>query len=67
MPGIGIGSQTIFRGESSQIEEQSAIAPVNASAIDTTYGTEEADVITDLRTKLNDLIDKLEAVGILAA
>ena len=65
MPGIGIGAQTIFRGENG-LEEQAAIAPVNASAIDTTYGTEEADVITDLRTKLNDLIDKLEAVGILA-
>ena len=65
-PGIGIGSQTIFRGEGWSAGQQTGIAAVDASTVDTTYGQEEDDVITDLRTKVDALINKLETLGLLA-
>jgi len=67
MPGIGIGSTTTFRGENFSAGQQTGIAAVNTATVDTTYGQEEVDVITDMRTKLDALINKLEAVGILAS
>lgn len=65
-PGIGIGSQTFFRGEGFAAGQQSGIAAVDASAVDTTFGQQEVDVIIDLRTKVDALINKLETLGLLA-
>lgn len=44
-----------------------AIADVNSSTVDATYGTEEQNVITDLRTKLNSVLAAMRAQGIIAS
>lgn len=40
-----------------------AIAAVDASTVDATYGSQEAAVIADLRTKFDALIAALKARG----
>ena len=44
---------------------QMAIANVDTSTVDSTYGTDEETVITDLRTKLNSVIATLRAHGLI--
>ena len=51
--------------------EGGAVAPValtaaDASTVDVTYGTEEAAVINNLRTRLGELETQLQALGILS-
>ncbi len=41
------------------------IADIDTSAIDNTWGQQENDVLTDLRTKFNTLLDELEALRFL--
>lgn len=46
---------------------QPTIADIDTSTVDGTYGAEEAAVLEDLQTKVQTLIDQLEANGILAS
>jgi hypothetical protein len=43
-----------------------AIANVVTDTVDATYGTQEANVIADLRTKLNLALAALRVAGIIA-
>ena len=49
------------------VVQQTTIAAVDNSTVDATYGAPEAAVLGDLRTKFDDLVTKLKAVGILAS
>lgn len=46
--------------------QRTGVADVNTSTIDNTYGQEENDVITSLRTKLNAVLQVLEDLGLTA-
>lgn len=48
------------------VVQGASIADVNTATVDTSYGQPEVDVITDLRTKVNSLISRLEALGLIA-
>lgn len=43
----------------------SALTAANSSTVDSTYGAEESAVITNLRTRVNELETKLRALGLL--
>lgn len=43
-----------------------ALTAPNASVVDATYGAEESAVITNLRTRVNELEAALRALGLLA-
>lgn len=45
---------------------QAALTAADATAVDATYGAEEAAVITNMRTRLGELETKLKAYGLLA-
>lgn len=46
--------------------QQAHIANVDASVVDNTYGSQEATVIADLRTKLDGVLAILAAHGLMA-
>ena len=46
--------------------QPTALTAADASPVDSTYGAEEAAVIANLRTRLNELETKLKAIGLLA-
>jgi len=48
------------------VAQATALTASNASTVDGTYGTEEQNVINNLRTRLDELEDKLQAYGLLA-
>lgn len=48
------------------VVQRTGIANVNSSTVDNTYGQQENDVITDLRTKVNAIIQVLEDLGLTA-
>lgn len=43
-----------------------ALTAANAGVVDATYGAEEAAVIANLRTRLNELEDRLRTLGLLS-
>jgi hypothetical protein len=49
------------------LKTQPNIADIDTSTVDGTYGSDEATVLTDLQTKVQTLIDQLEANGTLAS
>lgn len=57
-------SPKIYAGEALINAPQEAVTVVSGTA-DSTYGANEVTLINDLKTAVNDLIDKLQAVGIL--
>lgn len=48
-----------------QIESQGTVSSANNSAVDATYGTEEAAVINNTRTRLGQVVTALQSFGIL--
>jgi hypothetical protein len=48
------------------LTEQTALTASNTSTVDGTYGSEEAGVINNLRTRVDEIEDKLQALGLLA-
>lgn len=48
------------------VSKPSALTAADTSTVDDTYGTEEAVVITNLRTRVNELETKLRALGLIA-
>jgi hypothetical protein len=48
------------------VTQRSGISDVASDAVDTTYGTQESNVITSLRTKVNAILQVLEDLGITA-
>lgn len=48
------------------IVQPTALTAADSSTIDATYGTDEANVITNLRTRVNELETKLRALGLVA-
>ena len=47
-----------------KIVRQDTIEYIDASTIDNTWGQEENDVLTDLRTKFDTLLARIENIGI---
>lgn len=47
------------------IAKAAALTAADASVVDATYGAEEAAVIANLRTRLNELESRLRAYGLL--
>lgn len=47
------------------VVRQAALTAADASTVDATYGTEEAAVINNLRTRVNELEARLQAYGLL--
>lgn len=60
----GADSQKLDLKFSSERVPQQTVSDVAGTATNT-YGTNERDIINDLKTKLNELIDKLETIGLL--
>ena len=48
------------------VGQPSSLTAANSSTVDSTYGTEERDVIQNLRTRVNELETKLQNLGLLA-
>jgi len=48
------------------VTKPTALTAADASTVDTTYGAEEAAVIANLRTRVNELESKLQSLGLLA-
>jgi hypothetical protein len=49
-----------------KLYRSAALTPADNSSIsNTTYGTTEADVINNLRNRINELESKLQALGLL--
>lgn len=48
------------------VTKPTALTAADAAAVDVTYGAEEAGVIANLRTRVNELETKLRALGLLA-
>ena len=59
-------SQKLAFWNATPVTQRTGIADVDTSTVDTTYGTEESNVITSLRTKLNAVLQVLEDLGITA-
>lgn len=52
-------------GASSPTGTGAALTTVDATAIDDTYGTVEEDVLNNVRTRLNEIEARLQAMGII--
>lgn len=63
--GTAIGQKIGFFN-ATPVAQQAAMTAVNNSTIDTTYGTEERDVITNTRTRVSELETALENLGLIA-
>lgn len=63
--GTATGDKVGFYGVT-PVVQPTGISAVDTSTVDNTYGAQESAVITSLRTKLDSLINKLEALGLLA-
>ena len=50
-----------------ELKQLTALTAAVASTVDTTYGTEEAAVINNLRTRLGEVEARLKTLGILPA
>lgn len=63
----GNGSATVigFFG-ATPVVKPTALTATNASTVDSTYGAEEAAVINNTRTRVNELETKLQALGLLS-
>lgn len=49
------------------VGQAAALTAANASTVDNTYGQQENDVITNLRTRVGEIEALLEALGLVAA
>ena len=49
------------------VVQQTAITGVDNSTVDNTYGQQENDVITNTRTRVNEIETRLENLGLIAA
>lgn len=49
------------------VDQAAALTAANASTVDNTYGQQENDVITNLRTRVGEIEALLEALGLVAA
>lgn len=58
------GDKLAFFG-GTPVEQQSALTASDSSTVDTTYGQEEADVINNLRTRVNELEARLQSYVLL--
>lgn len=47
------------------VTQQASLTAPDGATVDGTYGTEEAGVITNLRTRVNELESRLQAYGLL--
>jgi hypothetical protein len=59
-------SQKIGFYNKTPVVQRTGIADVDSSTVDNTYGQQENDVITSLRTKVNAILQVLEDMGITA-
>jgi hypothetical protein len=59
-------SQKLGFYNATPVTQRTGIADVNNSTVDNTYGQQENDVITSLRTKVNAILQVLEDMGITA-
>lgn len=57
------GGLTRFNNQSMPL---AALTTSDGSIVDTTYGQEEADVITNLRTRVNELESRLQTLGLIS-
>ena len=65
---IGTGTdQKVGFFNAAPVAQQSALTAANASTVDTTYGTEEANVINNIRTRLGEVETALESLGLVAS
>lgn len=48
------------------VVQPTALTVADASTIDATYGAEEQAVLGNIRTRLNELVSKLQAIGLIA-
>lgn len=60
-------NQKIGFWNATPVVQRTTIAAVDSSTVDGTYGAQEQAVLGDLRTKFDDLVTKLKAIGILAS
>lgn len=49
------------------VVQQAAMTAVNASTVDTIYGSQEQDVINNTRTRVSEIETALEALGLIAS
>lgn len=57
---------TVFDEDSGSWTHGPAIANVVTDTIDATYGTQEQNVLTDVRTKLDQVLAVLRSAGLIA-
>lgn len=62
--GISASEMIAFFG-GTPVAQQSALTESDPSTVDTTYGQEEADVINNLRTRVNELEARLQSYALL--
>lgn len=60
----GLDSKTVDLTD--QIESQGALTPSNNGIVDGTYDGTEAAVLSNVRTRVNEIEDALQAFGILS-
>ena len=60
----GLDSKTVDLTD--QIEVQGSVTASDDSTVDTTYGTEEAAVLGNVRTRLGEVVSALQSFGILS-
>ncbi|AZS07298.1 hypothetical protein PP505_gp28 [Gordonia phage Dorito] len=63
---IDIGHNMLGFFGATAVTKPTALTAADASTVDATYGTEEAAVITNLRTRVGELETKLKALGLIA-
>jgi hypothetical protein len=64
---IGTGTtQKVGFFNATPVVRQSAIANVDTGTVDTSWGTPEVTVVTDIRTKLNSVLTILRNLGLIA-
>lgn len=65
---IGVSVFTLMNGNGDKITlaKGAALTAAKTNTVDETYGTEEAEVINNLRTRVNELETRLKALGLLA-
>jgi hypothetical protein len=59
-----VDSQKLYAGDSLQNAPQESVSEITGTA-DATYSANEQTMLNDIKASLNDLIDKLQTLGIL--
>lgn len=63
---IGTATGTLGFFGATPVSKPAALTAADGSVVDATYGTEEANVINNLRTRLNELESRLQGLGLLS-